>query len=313
MTDNVAVSVGGNAAMIFSGSDRSNPVRDVGSVAIANLPEELQFLAGASTRGSELGAIDVTNVPLRKFSGFEAYNVDVGMSFWQHMRNDDGQLGFIGPGTDHAHDARSLVEDFKLWNVYGDGIFTQYTTQVDFVNGLIVGNPQNPIPAVIGANAVEGRGHGISGNDATQDLLFRNLRIEGFEEGVRLPKEGTSFVGSRLEDSYLANNTFHLAKDTLHRERSPEPFPDYFEIADTTFVTSATNLSPTAAFSYQSVGGQGVVSFDASNSLDSDPAPALALTGNAIAATVGTSTATDKSIASVARSAISSILTVLIR
>ncbi|MDJ0554637.1 MAG: G8 domain-containing protein [Microcoleaceae cyanobacterium MO_207.B10] len=292
MIDNKAVSAAGGGINIFSGVDGTTDVRDKGEVAIKNLPEELQFLSEASIRENEvLDSIDVTNVPLRKFSGFETYNSDLGIIFWNHMRNDDGQLGFITPGTTQAHDARSLVEDFKLWNIYGEGIFTQYSTQIDFVDGLIVGNPENPVPVKLGING-DSRGHGIGSNSPAQDMLYKNIHIEGFERGIRLPREGADnaegsetegvpFLGSRLEDSYFANNTYNLSKK--HHFADTDVFPDYFEIVNTQFDSSSSNTAPTAEFNYESIGTQGVVKFDASDSFDPDPDPSLELVGNAIA------------------------------
>jgi hypothetical protein len=293
MVDNVAISAAGGGINIFNGVDGISRVREADTVTVDNLSPELQPVLSQASRGNDdPNTIDVTNVPLRRLSGFESYNSDMGIIFWNQMRNDDGQLGFIGPGLSEFHDARSLVDNFKLWNIYGEGIFTQYSTQIDFVDGLIVGDPENPVPVKLGINGA-GRGHGIGSNGPAQDLLFKDIRVEGFERGIRLPREGgggaegsgtgsVPFLGSRLEDSYFANNTHNLSK----KQRNfgdPDVFPDYFEIVNTQFENSASNLAPTAAFSYESVGGLGVVTFDASDSFDNDPSASLELAGNAIA------------------------------
>ncbi|MFP5271335.1 PA14 domain-containing protein [Coleofasciculus sp.] len=292
MVDNIAISAAGGGINIFSGVDGISRVREADTVAVENMSPELQPILSQASFDDDPDTLDVTNVPLRRLSGFESYNSDMGIIFWNHQRNDDGQLGFIGPGTKEAHDARSLVDNFKLWNIYGEGIFIQYSTQIDFVDGLIVGDPENPVPVKLGINGA-GRGHGIGSNGPAQDLLFKDIRVEGFERGIRLPREGSGgaegsgtgsipFLGSRLEDSYFANNTNNLSK----KQRNfgdPDVFPDYFEIVNTQFESSASNLAPTAAFSYESVGGLGVVTFDASDSFDSDPSASLELAGNAIA------------------------------
>ncbi|MEQ9487159.1 PA14 domain-containing protein [Coleofasciculus sp. F4-SAH-05] len=271
---------------IFSGVDQVSRVREADTVAVKNLSPELQpVLSQASYDNDDPNSLDVTNVPLRRLSGFESYNSDLGIVFWNHMRNNDGQLGFNGPGTKEAHDARSLVDNFKLWNIYGEGIFLQYSSQIDFVDGLIVGDPENPVPLQKGMNG-NGRGHGIGSNTLSQNLLYKNLRIEGFERGVRLPNEGNRsklvpFLGSRLEDSYLANNTYNLSKKEHPGDRLF--FPDSFDIVNTEFNISGANIAPTATFSYESIGSQGVVTFDAGDSFDSDPPEALELEGNAIA------------------------------
>ncbi|MEQ8997305.1 MAG: PA14 domain-containing protein [Coleofasciculus sp. B1-GNL1-01] len=286
MVDNIAISAAGSGINIFSHANGISSVRDADNVAIANLPPERQFLYQAFEGNDDPNTIDVANVPLRRLSGFESYNSDVGIIFWKHMWNNDGQLAFQAGGLKEPHDARSLVDNFKLWNIHGEGIFTKYSTQIDFVNGLIVGNVEKPV-SVEWRSQNAGRGHGISGNTPAQDFLYKNLRIEGFEQGIRLPREGDynnpiSFLGSRLEDSYLANNTNNLSKKR-HSFGDPKAFPDYFEIVNTQFESSASNLAPTAAFSYESVGDQGVVTFDASDSFDSDPSTSLELAGNAIA------------------------------
>ncbi|MEQ8755645.1 MAG: PA14 domain-containing protein [Coleofasciculus sp. G1-WW12-02] len=285
MVDNIAISAAGGGINIFSGVDQVSRVRDADTVAVKNLSPELQFLSQASYDNDDPNTLDVTNVPLRRLSGFESYNSDLGIVFWNHMRNNDGQLGFNGPGTKEAHDARSLVDNFKLWNIYGEGIFLQYSSQIDFVDGLIVGNPENPVPLKKGING-NGRGHGIGSNTLSQNLLYKNLRIEGFEHGVRLPNEGNRsklvpFLGSRLEDSYLANNTYNLSKK--EHQGDLHAFPDSFDIVNTEFNISGANIAPTATLSYESIGSQGVVTFDASDSFDSDPPEALELEGNAIA------------------------------
>ncbi|EDX71250.1 PA14 domain protein [Coleofasciculus chthonoplastes PCC 7420] len=284
MVDNIAISAAGGGINIFSGVDQVSRVREADTVAVKNLSPELQFLSQASY-DDDPNTLDVTNVPLRRLSGFESYNSDLGIVFWNHMRNNDGQLSFNGPGTKEAHDARSLVDNFKLWNIYGEGIFLQYSSQIDFVDGLIVGNPENPVPLQKGING-NGRGHGIGSNTLSQNLLYKNLHIEGFERGVRLPNEGNRsklvpFLGSRLEDSYLANNTYNLSKKEHAGDRLF--FPDSFDIVNTEFNISDTNIAPTATFSYESIGSQGVVMFDAGDSFDSDPPDALELEGNAIA------------------------------
>ena len=228
MLDNIAVSAGVGID-IFSGVE--NSPRDAETISVDILPEELQHIVTQSN-----GEIDVTDVPLRQFSGFQAYNVDQGIIVWKHQRNDEGQLGFSRPTNGNAHNERSQVEDFKLWNIFGEGVHIQYSTQVDLINGLILGDLNNPISHEPGSNG-NGRGYGVGSNDASQNLLFQNLHVEGFTYGIRLLREGKGenslgdifpvpFVGSKLVDSYLANNTFNLFR---HKNGSGEPsFPGLF-------------------------------------------------------------------------------------
>ena len=285
MVDNIAISAAGGGINIFNGVDGISRVREADTIAVENMSPELQPILSQASFDNDPDTLDVTNVPLRRLSGFESYNSDMGIIFWNHQRNNDGQLGFQGPSLKEAHDVRSLVDNFKLWNIYGEGIFTQYSSQIDFVDGLIVGDTDNPIPFKRGING-NGRGYGIGLNPLSQDLLFKDIRVEGFEHGVKLPWEGPNdggvpFLGSRIEDSHLANNTHNLSKQKSFGDS--ETFPDYFEVINTTFEVSPTNIAPVADFTYESVGNQGVVLFDASASFDSDPPDTLDQTNEAIA------------------------------
>ena len=269
MTDNVAISAAGGAMSLFAASSfNPNIFRDKPTFEVSNLPESLQSIA---TNGED--SIDVTNLPLRRFSGFESYNSMAGIVFWHHMANVDGQLEFQAPGFNPAHDFRSVVEDFQLWNIINQGVHFQYTTQVDLVDGLIIGNVNRP-------SAI-----GIRNNEASQNHLYQNLHIEGFEEGIQITREGDNyravpFLGSRLENSYLANNTNNLSKnDQLIEFAVPV---EYFEIANTQFETKNSNQAPTAQFTHQGIGGL-AVNFDGSTSFDTDAANEFQSSGNEIA------------------------------
>ena len=286
MIDNIAVSAAGGGINIFSGVDGLDAVRDADYITKTVLPAAQQYIVTDPSN-----TIDVTNVMLRKFSGFQAYNAEFGIIFWNHMRNDDGKLGFICPCDSNIHDERSLVENFKLWHMHGDGIFMQYSTQIDYVNGLVVGNPQSPIPFRAGING-EGRGVGIGTNGPAQNILVKNVRVEGFTRGLRLPREGGSdeedavrpvaYLGSQVENSVFANNIYHLSKKETGFGNA-RAFPGYFRIVNTTFGPQAANLPPVAAFTFRALGDQGVVQFNATSSYDTDAPNALELFGNAIA------------------------------
>ncbi|GAB5519976.1 MAG: hypothetical protein RhofKO_22270 [Rhodothermales bacterium] len=285
MIDNIAISsmVGID---IFSGVDGlifGN--RDADFVPQSVLDPARQHVTGG------LAQIEITNVPLRQFTGFEAYNVGHGIILWNHMRNDDGQNSFNGPNGIPAHDERALIEDFRLWSVFREGLFMQYGSQTDFEDGLVLGNLTTPVAFVSALNA-EGAGHGYSANFPAQDVRFRNLRIEGFERGMRLPREGSTTdeildrplptLGSRIENSQFANNTYTFSRiETTGHE--PLPFPNYFEIHNTIFSVPGPNQAPVAQFSYQNIGNANVVRLDASPSYDPDAHPSLNLEGNAIA------------------------------
>lgn len=280
MINNIAVSsmVGID---IFSGIDGVEPYRDIGFVPQSILHVDHQHI----TNGQAF--IDVTNTPLRQFTGFRAYNIGHGIILWNHMRNDDGQLGFISPSAIPSHTERAIIDDFHLWGIFREGLFMQYGSQVNFEDGLVLGNLVTPVAYESGINS-EGAGHGYSSNFPAQDLVFRNIRIEGFERGMRLPREGSlgeapvPYLGSRLENAHFANNTYSFSKieNGFHE---PIPFPLYFEIVNSTFQANAPNTAPVAQFTYQNQGNQSVIVFDGSPAYDPDPHASLNLVGNAIA------------------------------
>ena len=270
MEDNIAISSFAGID-IFSGVDGIDSVRDVGAIHKDVLPPDLRWI---TTR--EDGYIDITNTPMRGMDGFVAYNVENGIVTWNHMRNDGGTLGFTGPSDYNGHYARSRIENFQLWNVFGEGIFNQYSAQIDFIDGLILGNLINPVRVSLLING-DGRGHGVGGNGPTHEHLFQNIRVEGFERGFRLPTDGGLHRNrTRLVDSYFANNISHLTKDETGFG-APDAYPDNFEIVNTTFVHDAPNQPPIAAFETRQSGGAGAVFFDGSPSYDADPDVAVAL------------------------------------
>ncbi|HHP7232479.1 MAG TPA: DUF4347 domain-containing protein, partial [Xenococcaceae cyanobacterium] len=214
MENNIAISAAGGALSLFAGADFSaKTYRDAPTFPVANLtPQQKALAAGGATE------VDVTNLPLRRLSGFESYNTAAGMVFWHHMANEDGQLEFNEPGGMPAHNLRSLVEDFRMWNIFANGIHLQYTSQVDFVDGMILGE-QGKI--------------GIRHNDASQNLSYSDMYIAGFNEGFQIPREGDEqqrvpFLGSRLQNSTLVNNIDHIS-----RNETLQDTVEYFEIANT--------------------------------------------------------------------------------
>jgi PKD repeat protein len=259
MEGNKAVSAAGAGINIFSTTFGLDPVRPVNTIDIESLPEKFHSLAQPG-----MTDIAVENLPLRLMRGFEVYNAAQGIIFWQHMGNNDGQLGFNAPNLDPAHNYRTKVRDFKIWGVLDRGVHYQYSTQVDLRNGIIIGNPGSS------------KGFGISSNGPAQDLRFRKLWVEGFAEGLALPREGrltesVTFLGSRIEESVFLNNTRHLSERlSFQGEKGAIPlFSDYFQILNTKFDSTTPNRLPTAGMSVKSLGGL-AVRFDASASQDID-------------------------------------------
>lgn len=290
--DNKAASANGAALEIFTDVD-GNRNKDVNgaTVAVATLAPEQRdaFLAAGYALEDK---IDIRAAISPGISGFEAINSKKGIEFWNHMRNDDGVLSFFGGD---GHDLRTEVSDFELWNIWGEGIFTQYSTQVDFVNGVIVGNPDDPVAFRPGING-GGLGRGIGSNGPAHDLEYRNLEIDGFEVGLRLPQEAGGFGGpsvpyfdfngTEVYDLTVAN-VDSVFGNTQATWADPEAFPNFIDLSGLSLGEGVpTGELPTAAFDVEGLGGPGAVRFDASASSDADPNPAIRVADNAIAAYV---------------------------
>jgi hypothetical protein len=187
-----------------------------------------------------------------------------------------------------------------LWGIYGQGIHTQYTTQLDLVDGIIIGDPRNPVPAYL-ADDGAGRGLGVSQNPPAQNLRFERLWIEGFRRGFRVPEAGipsdpdgtgsrpTPLSASRLADVHFENVDYIFAHSSVPWRSMPlrpgVPFPDHFELSRLTISQRIQgNAAPIPSFSSEPLGHRGIVLLDASASRDPDAAPALSITGNGIVA-----------------------------
>ena len=258
--DNIAIS--SRAGVAFFGSDEgSEHLREAETISVASLPQKYSNIAKGT---ADETVVDVSAVPIRQLSGFEAYNVGDGIFSWGRMQNKDGQLDFNFGSDDSkraAHNFRSVIEDFKVWNVVGDGVSLKYNSNVDVKDGLILGKSQRIVSSGVGVN------------DSSTKLSLSNLHIEGFVSGIRVPYDANKdFVGSRLENSYFANNqsSFAPTNGQIVVEKGAEDFPAFFQIENNnTFKVSNGNIAPRAKFSSQVIGGL-ARSFDASASFDSD-------------------------------------------
>ena len=127
--DNIAISAAGGGADLFSDVD-GNENRDRGYVPREHLPEDVQYIVTNPN-----GLIAGNRVPANTFAGFEVYNSDFGLLTWNHMRNQGTNIGFVCPCDGNAHREYARVEGFRFWNIYGQGVHLQYTSQVEFVMG----------------------------------------------------------------------------------------------------------------------------------------------------------------------------------
>lgn len=285
--DNIAASAAGGGIQIFSQVDGLGAQRDVWAVPREHLRPAAQHIV---TRPD--GLIDVSHTPMQRFSGFEVYNSDFGLISWGHMRNQGEWIGFTCPCDNIAHRERSRIEDFKFWNIYGQGIHLQYSSQMDLVNGIVASSDlatpgADDKPALdLGING-EGRGFGIGMNGPTKRIHIENTIVEGWLFGIRTPLEGqineldagegTGSEGaiglpsrrSSLVDLKLANNTNHLFR-RQNAFTETQPLPNWLVIEGGEFAVDAGNAPPEAAITYESVGPGGVVRLSGEGSRDHD-------------------------------------------
>jgi hypothetical protein len=118
--------------------------------------------------GAEL--VEIGIVPIRLFLNNTTYASGTGFESWFHQLNS-------------KHTSRSVVENLTVWNTRsGTGMFTPYTNQMTIKNSTILGNVNRP------------GGTGIGRNDVTRNMVYDNLRIEGWRTGIAVPVNGTNTI-----------------------------------------------------------------------------------------------------------------------
>lgn len=260
MKDNVAISANATGITVFG--DTLKPEKDFRekeTIPIKNLPAAIRDQVAQPGQTE----VDVTDVPLRQLSGFESYNTGSGMQIWGQMTNFDGQLEFSSPEPRTAHAARGLIDDFKLWGNRHNGLQIFYSSNLDFENGLIVGDVEKP-----------SGGEGLFHNHATFNTRYKGLTVKGFKEGLDVDflNNEESFNRSSIEDSRFSDNLYNIRKIGVKEPLNgrPDDFPAEFAIKNTVFEEQAGNKAPIAAFKNKAVGGL-AVAFDAGASYDKDP------------------------------------------
>ena len=284
--DNVAASAAGAGANIFSHVD-GNQNRDAWAVPREHLRPEIRHIV---TRPD--GLIDVSHAPIGAFDGFQVYNADFGLITWGHMRNQSEWRGFICPCDTINHRERSTISNFTFWNIYGQGVHLQYSSQIDLVHGLIASSDLatpgvDDKPALdLGING-EGRGYGLGMNGPTKRLLVEDVAIEGWRFAIRTPDEGqinaldvgdnTGAEGalglplrrSTFRGLRLANNTNHLYR-RQNGFGEGQDFSNYLVLEDCAFEPTPDNTSPVAQFTTEPTGDRGVVRLSGLPSRDPD-------------------------------------------
>ncbi|MEQ8846474.1 Ig-like domain-containing protein [Botrimarina sp.] len=279
LEDNIAASTNGAGFDLVHNTDLLANVELI-SVELVADPVVRQALVDA-------GFTQVTpnNVPTRGADGLVAYNGYRGIHTWLHNRDSGDMEGQFTFPTRLAHDFRSTIENFTVWGVQ-TGVQNFYSTRFDFRNGLVVGDPDAPVPyfASPGQQANNSEGVGISHNhEEANNILFDGLRLEGFEYGFQVfspfndrLQEMSPYAVSELRNASVAS-VEHAFMPTNGSNPSSltHRFSDLFVLDEaSTFSTngSPTNVAPTAAFGFVAGGGLSVV-LDAAASFDPDPSP----------------------------------------
>ncbi|MEM9082364.1 MAG: G8 domain-containing protein [Planctomycetota bacterium] len=284
--DNIAISAAGGGVDIFSDVD-ANSNRDAAVVPREHLPLARQHIVTADS-----GLITVNRVPANTFTGFEVYNSDFGLLTWNHMRNQGEWVGYVCPCDGNTHRVYAVLEDFKFWNIYGQGIHFQYSSQIELRNGIIASSDLatpgiNDKPTLdLGING-DGRGYGIGMNGPTKRLKIQNVVVEGWRFGVRTPLEGQintadGSVGDGNENAMglphrrseftglkLANNTNHFYR-RQNGFTQITTFPNHLIIADSSFETDTANQPPVATITAQTLSPSGTVRLSGLPSSDPD-------------------------------------------
>ncbi|QDU71711.1 PA14 domain-containing protein [Mucisphaera calidilacus] len=268
MDGNIAASSASAGIMLFSNVDAMRSVKI--PAAVLEHPEITQGDA----------AVDAFNVPARGIFDSTVLNAEFGLITWGHMRNQDGELGFTFGLETPAHRLRTTIEDFAFWAIRGDGIFTQYTSQTDFRNGLILGDLDDPVAYRTGING-EGRGRGVGSNTASKNLTYDNLHIEGFEIGLRLLAEGMASADEQHDPSPARNAASRLLNSTIRNVDVPLQIfgafhnttsidPHYFVIDNTAFEARSPHSVPAYAHFESTLLATNAFELDASDSYHVD-------------------------------------------
>ena len=132
-------------------------------------------LLDPSIAGGE-DTISVSDVPIRLFRGNTAFGVKNGFQTWFHMLNA-------------THDGRSVIEDFTVWGTRSHGVAIPYTAHTNLINVTAINNVDNP------------RWTAINSNTHTDNIIYDNVRLEGWEVGIKTATHGYNMI----HDGYFRN------------------------------------------------------------------------------------------------------------
>lgn len=134
------------------------------------------------------------DVPLLKFQGNVAFADQDGYESWFSLQNT------------HLK-GRTVIQDFTVFDMTGDAIFTPYTSLVTFKN-VSVSTPVNWAGVYTGPINTA-----FSRNDLTADIIYDHVSAQGFAVGINAPVVGVnSIVGGTF------NNLQNIAITTTNSD-----------------------------------------------------------------------------------------------
>jgi hypothetical protein len=118
----------------------------------------------------------VGDVPLKEFKGNVAFASGDGFESWFSLLNA-------------KHTSRTVVEDFKVFDTNGTGVFDPYTNDLTFKNVELTGNLANP------------GGTAFNRNDVTRNIIYDHVHAEGWNIGINAPVNGKNqILGGTFND-----------------------------------------------------------------------------------------------------------------
>lgn len=284
----IAVSCSGDAYKLFS-DDASMPAAHQLKIPKANILNPV--ICGADD------SIYTAVVPMRQFKNCVAYNCMSGMAFWTHLLNSDNIGDFSTVQYDpYTHTIMSVVEDFKFWNLLSAGISVKYSGQVEFKNGLLLGDIANQYA---GSGWITGNpfgGYAFITSTVTGQITYNNLTVKGWKRALVAGRTDDLQSGDDFEYNYRTskviggiynNNTYNIWPEEgsdIYGATEYYKFPKYFEISGSpSFTAIISNILPLADFSYATAGGNSI-KFNGALSSDADPGIITPGAGNGIAA-----------------------------
>jgi len=145
-------------------------------------------LADPAIAGGRAG-VPVSDVPILGFSDNISYDSIEGVNIRYHLEKAD-------------HEVRGLVDGLLLWN-NETGMNVYYSRNLDIQDIMVVSRVRSF------------DGTGLDHNDASGDLRYRNVFVEGYFTGIDLPRGGNN----EIVGGYFRNSN-NIAVVSAERERT---------------------------------------------------------------------------------------------